>query len=78
MCYSMEKPEKKPERAMKAYKLIKSYSALPTIEQQFEASLIIRRFITQVNSGQFNLFLQLGLISSFTFSLYDFLSLHHS
>ena len=33
------------------------------IEQQFESSSIVRRLITQVNSGQFNLFLQLGLMT---------------
>ena len=31
----------------------------------------------QVNSGQFNLFLQMSLITSFTFSFYDFFSFHH-
>ena len=59
-------------------KLIEQYSAQPTIkknvlesltiEQQFESSSIIRRFITLVNSGQINLFLQMGLIISSTFS----------
>ena len=36
-------------------KLIESYSALPTTEQQFESYSIIRRFksLTQVNSGQY-------------------------
>ena len=39
-------------------------------QQQFESSLIIRRLIslTKVNSGQLNLFLQMGLIISSTFS----------
>ena len=43
--------------------------------QQFESSSIIRRLIslTKVNSGQFNLFLQMGLIISSTFSFLDFL-----
>ena len=47
-------------------------------QQQFESSSIIRRLIslTKVNSGQFNLFLQMGLIISSIFTLYDFLSLH--
>ena len=31
----------------------------------------------QAKSGQFNLFLQMILIISFTFSFYDFLSFHH-
>ena len=48
------------------------------LEHQFESSPIIRWFITMENSGQFNLFLQLGLIiSSSSFSFYDFLSFHH-
>ena len=36
-------------------KLIESYSAQPTTEQQFESYSIIRRFksLTQVNSGQY-------------------------
>ena len=44
-------------------------------QQQFESSSIIRRLIslTKVNSGQFNLFLQMGLIISSTFSFLDFL-----
>ena len=44
-------------------------------QQQFESSSIIRRLIslTKVNSGQFNLFLQMGLIISSTFSFFDFL-----
>ena len=64
---------------MKACKLIESYSAQPTIEERFELSLIIKVIYNsaQVNSGQFNLFLQLGLISSFlcmTSSAYAILS----
>ena len=31
----------------------------------------------QVNSAQFNLFLQMSLIISFTFSFYDLFSFHH-
>ena len=44
-------------------------------QQQFESSSIIRRLIslTKVNSGQFNLFLQMDLIISSTFSFFDFL-----
>ena len=44
-------------------------------QQQFESSSIIRRLIslTKGNSGQFNLFLQMGLIISSTFSFFDFL-----
>ena len=44
-------------------------------QQQFESSSIIRRLVslTKVNSGQFNLFLQMGLIISSTFSFFDFL-----
>ena len=44
-------------------------------QQQFESSSIIRRLISlnKVNSGQFNLFLQMGLIISSTFSFFDFL-----
>ena len=47
-------------------------------QQQFESSSIIRRLIslTKVNSGQFNLFLQMGLIISSTFSFFDFLIFH--
>ena len=47
-------------------------------QQQFESSSIIRRPIslTKVNSGQFNLFVQMGLIISSTFSFFDFLSFH--
>ena len=47
-------------------------------QQQFESSSIITRFIslTQVHSGQFNLFLQIGLIISSTFSFYDLHSFH--
>ena len=52
------------------------YFMLRGCKLQFESSFIVRLFITQVNSGQFNLFLQLGLISSI-FSYYDFPSLHH-
>ena len=33
------------------------------IAQRFESSSIVRRLITQVNSGQFNLFLQMGLMT---------------
>ena len=33
--------------------MIESYSATRTTEQQFESSSIVRRFITQVNSGHF-------------------------
>ena len=60
-------------------KLIELYrtSTRPTIEQQFESSAIVSRFITQKNSAQFNLSLQLSLISS-TFSFSDFFfSTHH-
>ena len=52
------------------------YFMLRGCKLQFESSFIVRPFITQVNSGQFNLFLQLGLISSI-FSYYDFTSFHH-
>ena len=47
-------------------------------QQQFDSSSIIRRLIslTKVNSGQFNLFLQMSLIISSTFSFFDFLIFH--
>ena len=56
-------------------KLIESYSAQPTTEQQFESYSIIRRFksLTQVNSGQYKWAL-LFLLPTFPF--YDFLSFH--
>ena len=48
------------------------------LEHQFESSPIIRWFITMENSAHFNLFLQLDLIiSSSSFSFYDFLNSHH-
>ena len=48
---------KKREKSLEGHesdKLIESYSAQPTTEQQFESYSIIRRFnsLTQVNSGQ--------------------------
>ena len=74
--------EKRGEKFLAGHesdKLIESYSEQPTIEQQFESSSIIGRFMSlaRVNSGQFNLLLQMGLIISSTFSFYDFLSFHH-
>ena len=76
----MAKREKKSVAGHESDKLNESYSVQPTIEQQFESPSFIRRFITltHVNSGQFNLFLRMGLIFSYTFSSYDFLSFHHS
>ena len=52
-------------------KLIESYNVQPTIEQQLEPPSIISRFIRliQVNSSQFNLFLQMDHIISSTFFL---------
>ena len=52
-------------------KLIESYNVQPTIEQQFEPPSIISLFIRliQVNSSQFNLFLQMDHIISSTFFL---------
>ena len=49
---------KKREKSLEGHesdKLIESYSAQPTTEQQFESYSIIRRFksLTQVNSGQY-------------------------
>lgn len=37
------------------------YFKLRGCKLQFESSFIVRPFITQVNSGHFNLYLQLGL-----------------
>ena len=74
---SMEKREKKAQRAMKA---INNWSSRTVRNQlKFVLSLIIRRFksLTQVKSSQFNLFLQMGLIISSTFSFFDFLSFNH-
>ena len=47
-------------------------------QQLFESPSMIRLFIslTHENSGKLNLFLQMGLIISSIFTLYDFLSLH--
>ena len=41
-----------------------------------ESHLDYQAIYKQVNSGQFNLFLQMSLITSFTFSFYDFFSFH--
>ena len=63
---------------MKTINWSPSRTARNQLEHQFESSPIIRWFIDMENSGQFNLFLQLGLIiSSSSFSFYDFLSFHH-
>ena len=70
----MEKrEEKKASAGHERDKLIESYNAQPTIEQQFESSSIVSRFISliQVNSGEFNLFLQMGHIISSTFFLWN-------
>ena len=56
-----------------------SWSSRTVHSQQLcESSSIIRQFIslTHVNSGKFNLFLQMGLIISSFFSFYDFLRFH--
>ena len=72
--FSMKKrEEKKASSGHESDKLIDSYNAKPTIEQQFESSSIVSRFISliQVNSAQFNLFLQMGHIISSTFFLWN-------
>ena len=61
-------------------KVINNWSSHTTRNQlKLESSSIIRRLIslTQVKSGQFNLFLQMGLIISSTFSFFNFLSFNH-
>ena len=75
----MEKRERKSVEGHESDKLIESYNLQPTIEQQFVSSSISKRFISlnQVNFGQFNLFFQMVLIISSTFSFYDFLSFPH-
>ena len=75
----MEKRKRKSVEGHESDKLLESYSLQPTIDQQFVSSSISKSFISlnQVNSGQFNLFFQMVLIISSTFSFYDFLSFPH-
>ena len=72
--FSIEKrEEKKTSAGHESDKLNESFNAQPTIEQQFESSSIVSRFISliQVTSCHFNLFLPMGHIISSTFFLWN-------
>ena len=61
-------------------KVVNNWSSRTARNQlKFNSSSIIRRLIslTQVKPSQFNLFLQMSLIISSTFSFFDFLGFNH-
>ena len=68
----MEKREKKRVAGHESDKLIESYNAQPAAVRVIFDYQTTNKF-NQSNSGQFNLFLQMGLIISSTFSFFDFL-----
>ena len=77
-CVTAWKKKEKSVTGNENDKSIKSYSAPLSTEQQFESSSIIRRFVTQVNSGQFSTFsYSWASLVPLPLFFYDFLSFHY-